>query len=405
MIEKVTRKLFQLWLQTPAWKQQTKKGAACYGTYLENCESLEITIFGADGKLRPDLLQYKGALAYARVTPANLQVKTTTKISHVKAAIAAFESFIDWILELPLAADPDDILAVLSNAYAVGDPKPKKQQGKSVVGKKIKKTDTPGPDVWDSYERLFNFFKDRKFDSKSFYRFGIDNSVYGDRISSKTVEDQLDLLINLLETGKFGNVDHGGRTSRREYLSIRKYSGSEVKSELFREVYGRVFPHANIKVEKSGNTAPKSNITKAAHCQLYSQSEKYNIASDTTLLLLNYQCSHVFDDRTKNPLLFESVWNVVLTPKVTDPLTGHETLGMWPRQFQPTFRNSIRQKFMPCICKYNAIADKYREQIRNAAEAVVNEHEELKADEKQAFIVDMMHQWDPIETDLESESF
>jgi hypothetical protein len=123
-----------------------------------------------------------------------------------------------------------------------------------------------------------------------------------------------------------------------------------------------------------------------------------------TLLLRNYQCSHVFDDRTKNPLLFEAVWNVVLTPKMNDPLTGHETSGQWPRQFQPVFRNSVRYRFASCIEKFNAVADKYRDAIYRAAEDVAEQHPEMDAAQKISFVADVLRQWEPVDTVMESVS-
>ena len=157
--------------------------------------------------------------------------------------------------------------------------------------------------------------------------------------------------------------------------------------------------NVNIKIETSGNTAPKQNFSKIAKCQLYSPSRKPS--AGTTLLLQNYQCSHVFDDRTKNPLLFEAVWNMVLTPKMIDPLTGHETSGQWPRQFQPIFRNSVRDRFASCIEKFNALADKYRDAIHLAAEEVAEQHQELDADQRLSFITDMLRQWEPVEEAME----
>ena len=115
------------------------------------------------------------------------------------------------------------------------------------------------------------------------------------------------------------------------------------------------------------------------------------------MLLKNFQCSHVFDNRTKNPLLFEAAWNVVFTPKMIDPLTGHETLGRWPREFQPRFQNEVRRRFKPLLEKFNSLADQYRPRIEEAAKKIVSKHAELTDEERKAFVADALGQWEKIE--------
>ena len=93
---------------------------------------------------------------------------------------------------------------------------------------------------------------------------------------------------------------------------------------------------------------------------------------------------------------------MVLTPKVIDPLTGHETSGLWPRQFQPIFRNSIRDKFASCIEKFNVIADKYHGAIYRAAEEGAKQHREMDATQRISFVADVLRQWEPVDTGMES---
>jgi hypothetical protein len=71
--------------------------------------------------------------------------------------------------------------------------------------------------------------------------------------------------------------------------------------------------------------------------------------------LLNYQVSHIFDNTTKNPLLFECPWNVMFTPKIIDPFTGHETKGIWPKEFQKLIIDKAKSKYQKYISDYNQI--------------------------------------------------
>ena len=341
---------------------------------------------------------FKDQVALARMILRPVQVKTTTKVDDAKSALAAFERFIDWIMDQPLAGNYADLKVIVGKKQLIDN----RRRESAIQNNRLRvaKKSLPEPECWDSYQRLFDCFAERPLTPEAFYRFGIENSIYADRISATAVEDQFNLLIKLLETGHNGNVARYGRNENHDYLSIRKYSSDIEKSRWFVEVYGRVFPNARIKIEKSGNTAPKQNFSKITKCQLHSPSKRPSIGM--TLLLQNYQCSHVFDDRTKNPLLFEAVWNMVLTPKVIDPLTGHETSGLWPRQFQPIF--PIRDKFASCIEKFNVVADKYHDAIYRAAEEVAEQHREMDATQRISFVADVLRQWEPVDTGMESVS-
>ena len=398
MITKKTRQLFTAWLQTGNGGNHPPTVSSSYGTYLQNCLELTLDVFSQDDNVREDISAFKDQVALARMTLHQIQVKTTTKVNDAKSALAAFERFIDWIMDQPLAGNYADLKEAIGKKQPIDNMRRESAIQNNRLG--VAKESLPKPECWDSYQRLFDCFAERPLTPEAFYRFGIENSIYADRISVTAVEDQFNLLINLLETGHDGNVARYGRNENHDYLSIRKYSSDREKSRWFVEVYGKVFPNAKIKIEKSGNTAPKQNFSKIAKCQLHSPSKKPSVGM--TLLLQNYQCSHVFDDRTKNPLLFEAVWNMVLTPKVIDPLTGHETSGLWPRQFQPIFRNSIRDKFASCIEKFNVIADKYHGAIYRAAEEVAEQHREMDATQRISFVADVLRQWEPVDTGMES---
>ena len=63
--------------------------------------------------------------------------------------------------------------------------------------------------------------------------------------------------------------------------------------------------------------------------------------------------------RTKNVFLFEAPWNICYTPKIIDPLTGHETKGDLPVDFQKYFIKYAQKKYKKYILDYNSIISQY----------------------------------------------
>lgn len=391
MLEASTRMAFKQWLQTPIGGKHTCKVAACYCTYLTNCLNLNISIFTLNGIIRNDLESFCTEISFARLNPGTLNVKPTTTENAAKVGLAAFERFLQWLQEYPCVTTLNDILQMVgANTRGMEGSK----KGKGIV---------PHKNIveLDAYRLLFDYFADKSFEPIAFYKFGILQSKYADRVKHSLVEEQFELLVSLLETGTFGSIPPNGRTTQK--LSIRKYSGSKTKSTWFLKTYKKVFPNVEIRID--GNASPKENFRRITKCQIYTRSEHATILSDTQELLKNFQYSHVFDDKTKNPLLFEACWNGALTPKVIDPLTGHETLGEWPRQFQPVFRNEIRKRFKACIIRFNEIAQKYRNVIAIAAQEVVASEHDITDTQKHAFIDSIMRQWEPIDTNPEPQDF
>ena len=68
----------------------------------------------------------------------------------------------------------------------------------------------------------------------------------------------------------------------------------------------------------------------------------------------NYQTSHVYG-KTKNVYCFTAPWNIVLIPKIIDPLTGHEAKGDFVGEFQKLFKDTVYNKFKECIEEYNSL--------------------------------------------------
>ena len=71
----------------------------------------------------------------------------------------------------------------------------------------------------------------------------------------------------------------------------------------------------------------------------------------------NYQCAHVWG-MTKNPIMFTALFNIVLIPRMFDPLTGHEANGPLRDEFSKLFRQHVRTHFKTSIARYNEFLDK-----------------------------------------------
>ena len=381
MIEKNTRVLYMRWLCKV--QKLKKKSADNYGTYISNCD-LNVNVFCADGNLRRDLVAYLHEIRYFRETISRDKVKTTTKLNDAVAALKGLEGFIDWLLELPGIKTFDEIARRIDGWGGEFN------VVKIDLQKRQLKKDLEIGEI-DSYALLFRHFKDKTLTPDEFYKFGIENSFFADRVVDiKRVEEQFEDLISILKDGPAAQK----QLKRKADLFIRRYSDSDGKSQWMLEVYNRVFPRVKIGIDK--NSVPKTKICNITKCQLFSKSRKFHRINDRTLLI-NYQCSHVMDDRTKNPILFEAVWNVVLTPKMLDPLTGHETLGCWPRDFQRIFHLEIQRRFRSCINRFNAFAEEWRPRLEKAVKEVAAAHVELDKKVKERFIGNFLQQWDLIE--------
>ena len=77
---------------------------------------------------------------------------------------------------------------------------------------------------------------------------------------------------------------------------------------------------------------------------------------------VNFQCSHVFE-RSLNPIAYMAIWNFALTPKMFDPLTGHETKGVDNVVFQIIFQGVTCRLQKRCIDKYNAFISQKKDLI------------------------------------------
>ena len=369
------RELFKRWLVSPEGGSHTKNVANSYGTYVENSGILIPPLFD-EGTEGVDM----GAV---RRVGTDISARLQSAKGDSRSGLLALGRFFKWIVEHSWCRSNDELATYLP------------ADEKNLRTGKVKEPHRPKVEEWDAYQLFFDYFAGHQMSPREFYKFGIDNSVFADKADVKYAERQFDDLIELLRHGRLPNDPAGGR--QRKDLAIRKYSGSKNKSEMFVEIYRKLFPNASIRVES--NATPKLNFRSAVKCEMFSAGY---VGKETTTVLKNYVCSHVFDNRTQNPLLFEAVWNIVFTPKMIDPLTGNETKGRWPDEFQPLFRDKVRDKFLPCIRKFNAIAAEIYPQVEKAALEVA-ERKALGEEERNRFIENARTQWEQIPETYESD--
>lgn len=213
----------------------------------------------------------------------------------------------------------------------------------------------------DSYAQFLEYFN---IDKEDFYSFGLENTIFA---SVAQAEVQWITLKDSLLTNR--------------KMSIRSYGRQGRNSELFKKLYVYLFANDNIQIDPSNNSAARNNLQRATGHRLRAT-------------LLNYQCSHIFGC-TKNPLLFEAVWNICFTPKMFDPLTGHEAKGPWPMEYQLKLRRLVCSRFSSLINDYNTFVEEHSigDRIAAFAASIANEYDaELLEDFKR----DALAEWQQI---------
>lgn len=173
----------------------------------------------------------------------------------------------------------------------------------------------------DSYAKFLERFN---IDKKSLYQFGVE----------ETKLPEIDVIwkewINLKK-----------RVFNNEEVYIRGAGRDAKGTPIYLEFYKYLFSNSNVKKDPTNNMKPQQIIQ-----SLTGYRRNANI--------FNYQVSHIFG-MTKNPLLFEAPWNLALVPKLIDPLTGHETKGNWPVEYQHYFFEHIHKRYSEFIEDYNDI--------------------------------------------------
>lgn len=135
------------------------------------------------------------------------------------------------------------------------------------------------------------------------------------------------------------------RITNNEEVTIRGYGRDAHGTKLYLDFYSFVFDNQHVKKDPSNNNIPQRNIRKLTGLERNKD-------------IYNYQVSHIWG-RTKNIFLFEAPWNVCYTPKIIDPLTGHETKGDLPAEFQEQFRRYAQKKYEKYIDDYNSLISSY----------------------------------------------
>jgi hypothetical protein len=175
-------------------------------------------------------------------------------------------------------------------------------------------------EIMDSYEKFFSRFA---IEDEDFYNFGLEETIFPD----------------IEQVRKYWE-DLKRRLSDNERVYIRGAGRDARGTQIYLDFYSVLFRNNNIKKDPNNNTAPKKIIQELTG---------YNSKT-----LLNYQISHIFA-KTKNPLLFESPWNIVYVPKIIDPFTGHEASGKRVVEYQRLFLEKVKTLYKEFIEDYNNI--------------------------------------------------
>ncbi|BAL85043.1 hypothetical protein SELR_pSRC102360 (plasmid) [Selenomonas ruminantium subsp. lactilytica TAM6421] len=179
----------------------------------------------------------------------------------------------------------------------------------------------------DGYEI---FLEKIKVDKEQFINWGVDAYSMPNEDKAKNEWDKLKKRID----------DKRRKLNNEENVYIRKYGRSEGSKELYIDFYKEVFG-LEICTDPTNNKEPQEIL-------------KRLVADENKTNYINYQVSHVWG-KTKNMYMFSAPWNIMLIPKMFDPLTGHEAKGDLPRRFQKALRQKIYNKYRELIIDYNKL--------------------------------------------------
>jgi hypothetical protein len=180
------------------------------------------------------------------------------------------------------------------------------------------------PESKDSYEIFLNKFG---IDKDRFYSHGIEETIWPP-----------------IEKVKIQWEDLKKRVFNNGIVTIRGYGRDAKNTGRYFELYELLFSNSKIKKDRTNNAEPR---------RILSGLTGYKINDN----LFNYQISHIFG-KAKNCFLFEASWNLVFVPKIIDPLTGHETKGTWPVEYQELFRGKALMKYRDFVDDYNELITK-----------------------------------------------
>ncbi len=166
--------------------------------------------------------------------------------------------------------------------------------------------------------------------------------------------------------------DKKKKETKSNAVYVRQYGRTEAQ-QLYDDFYKDKLGLKCIAIDTTNNNQPKRIVQETTECTFDED-------------IRNYQISHVWG-QTKNMYLFEAPWNIVLVPKIFDPLTGHEAKGKLADDFREEFQRMTYDEFEEFIEEYN---DKIEENdIENKCKEYSNElqkkmdNEELNLSKRQ----------------------
>ena len=230
----------------------------------------------------------------------------------------------------------------------------------------------------DSY-RLFQRYLlegKREFSVTSLISFAKKYSV---RTSEECAFREFTKLIDALE----------GKT--KECVLYIRPCGRKRMEKLFKKLYKKVF-RVDVKIDRRNNSYPRKVFGRIIQGNSGIAKNPIWKSAATVSSLKNFQYAHVFESRTKNPLLFSGVWNIVLLPKIVDPLSGHEAQGRWPRMFQSKFQAFIMKDYARCIQMYNDFAKRNRGKLIRVAKEIAKMNDGCSS----GFVAAVEREWAPV---------
>jgi len=178
----------------------------------------------------------------------------------------------------------------------------------------------------DSYIR---FFSEGHITKEQFFDFGLKETIYAplERAEKEWEELKNNILCN-------------------KTVYIRGFGRDAKGTHLFLDLYKQLLNIDNVKKDSTNNAEPTKIIKNLTG---YSKTENRKFE-----YIRNYQVSHVFG-RTKNVYAFTAPWNIVYTPKLLDPFTGHEAKGEMIDEYTLMFQQQGYKRFSRLIEDFNRI--------------------------------------------------
>lgn len=154
----------------------------------------------------------------------------------------------------------------------------------------------------DSYQEMLGFFR---VSHENFVHWGIEE-ISNLLPDVNAVQKEWDLLLQRIQNS--GTV------------YIRGYGRDKITGEMdkIRELYKQAGFSGVVNLDKTNNSQPQKLMKRMSVYRVGNKDSKCFIG------IQNYKLSHMWGF-TKNIYLFASPWNILYTPVIIDPLTGHET--------------------------------------------------------------------------------